>query len=472
MRSHDDELGTLDATAQAQLVRDGEASARELVDAAIGRIERLDPALNAVAATGFEQARQRATDIDTTTPFAGVPTLLKDLIAYPGLPFTLGSRLFEGQIAPVGSPYTDALDAGGLIVLGKSTTSEFGLLGTTETLACGATRNPWDPSRSPGGSSGGAVAAVAAGMVPVAHASDGGGSIRGPASFCGLFGFKPSRGRHRATDQPGETPFTRMISEHCVSRSVRDSATWLAVTERTDGEARLPPVGRVREPLDRRLRIGMYRRTGSDDEPDADVAGALAETARLCESLGHEVVETQAPAYDTEAAARAYFTHAALTIDAACEQIRAYIGPAFDEERLEPYTRRLIQHAKELPPTASTEAEAALAAAAAAADRRMGEFDVLLCPTVPFPAFPLGHHGGTEPFEQAVAFTETLAGYTAVASIAGWPAMSVPLHISARGLPVGSHFAAPVGGEALLLGLALELERASPWQQRLPVTMS
>ncbi|MCS4505884.1 amidase family protein [Arhodomonas aquaeolei] len=464
-----DGFADLDATAQARLVHGGDVSPLELVDAAIGRIERLDPLINAVAAADFERARDQAGRVDTSGPFAGVPTLVKDLLAYPHLPLGMGARLFEGQVAPAGSAYTQALDASGLIVLGKSTTSEFGLLGTTETLACGVTRNPWDLERSPGGSSGGAVAAVASGMVPVAHASDGGGSIRGPASFCGLFGFKPGRGRHRSTGQPGGSPFTAMISEHCVSRSVRDSATWLAATERNDPAAPFAPVGRVTEPSRRRLRIGLYQRTAFGELPDPEVAGALAETGRLCESLGHEVVVTPGPQYDARAASDAFFTFAALTIGAACEQIRAAMGPAFDEERLEPYTRELIRYAGRLPEAAGTDAAAALEAAAGAADRCMAGFDVLLSPTVAFPAFPLGRHGGAEPFQQAAAFTEALAGYTAIASIAGWPAMSVPLHVSPQGQPIGSHFAAPRGEEARLLGLALELEQAAPWEDRLPV---
>lgn len=467
--SHDeDDLARLDATAQARLVQRGEVSPLELVEAAIRRIERLDPAINAVAASGFELAREKARNAGTTGPFAGVPTLLKDLVAYPGLPLGMGSRLFQGQVPPAGSAYTEALDASGLIVLGKSTTSEFGLLGTTETLACGATRNPWDLERSPGGSSGGAVAAVAAGMVPVAHASDGGGSIRGPASFCGLFGFKPSRGRHLSTGQPADTPFTRMISEHCVSRSVRDSATWLSVVERD--EAGLPggTVGRVTEPPRRRLRIGLYDRTADGTRPEPAVAEALADTRRLCESLGHEVVETDGPRYDARAAGDAFFASAALTLGGACEQLRALMGPAFDEGRLEPYTRALIARARELPPGAGAQAAATLQVAADAADRAMAGFDVLLCPTVAFPAFPLGRHGGSQAFEEAAAFTKALAGYTAIASIAGWPAMSVPLHVSPAGLPIGSHFAAPLGQEARLLGLALELEQAAPWHHRRP----
>ena len=215
-------LWQLDATAQAALVEQGEVHPRELVQVALRRIEDLNPTINAVCGLDAERALQRA-EQPLQGPFAGVPFLIKDVLGYPGFRHAFGSRTFAGNVATEATPYTERLDEAGLIVLGKSTTSELGLLGSTETALDGITRNPWDLELSAGGSSGGAAAAVASGMVPFAHASDGGGSIRLPAALCGLFGFKPSRGRTvRAV--PFENDFTRLVSEHCVSRSVRDSA--------------------------------------------------------------------------------------------------------------------------------------------------------------------------------------------------------------------------------------------------------
>ncbi|WP_266157849.1 amidase [Dyella silvatica] len=462
----EDEFSGLDAVAQAEWARAGRVSSTELVDAAIKRIERVGPLVNALASVDFERARERACRVASTGLLAGVPTLLKDLLAYPGLPFECGSRAFVGQRAQAGSDYTDALDEAGLIVLGKSTSSELGLLGTTETLACGATRNPWDLTRSAGGSSGGAVAAVASGLVAVAHASDGGGSIRGPASLCGLFGFKPGRGRHRSTGPMADSPFGRLVSDHCVSRTVRDSAAWLAVTELRDGEAR--PVGYVAEPLRRRLRIGWYRANGFGHEPEPDVAAALERTVQLCASLGHELIECGGPPYQAAATSAAFFDLAGTMTAGLFGQLQQAFGAGFDQQRFEPFTRELVQRAGADPIAGMGVAMAELSAAQMAANQGMQAYDVLLCPTVPFTAFPLGHIGPTKPAAEVIAFTERLAGYTAIASIAGWCAMSVPLHESFAGLPIGMHFAAKPGHEAILLGLAYQLEEAAPWRQRTP----
>ncbi len=269
-----DALQSLDATAQAALVASGELTATELVDAAIARIEALDPQLGALASTDFERARSRAAS-DLSGPFAGVPFLVKDLIAYPGLPHTMGCRLLASQTPTAGTPYSERLDAAGLVVLGKTTTSEFGLLGSTETLLHGVTHNPWDPTRSAGGSSGGSAAAVAARMVPMAHASDGGGSIRIPAAMNGVFGFKPS-GDRMAPSSPHD--MHGLLVDHCVTISVRDSARMLAATERDDTS--LPKVGLVTGASPQRLRIGYYATTLMGAAPSR-VAPATVKNAWL-----------------------------------------------------------------------------------------------------------------------------------------------------------------------------------------------
>ncbi|HEX6245334.1 MAG TPA: amidase, partial [Polyangiales bacterium] len=220
-----EELFKLDGVAQAALVRTGQLSALELVDATIERIERLEPRIHALSSSSFDAARAKARG-PLSGALAGVPFLIKDLLAYPDQPHRLGSRLFAQQRATQGSPFTQRLDEAGLITLGKSTTSEFGLLGSTESLLSGATRNPWQLERSAMGSSGGSAAAVACGMVPLAHASDGGGSIRIPASACGLFGFKPGPGRAVGT---GVDDMGGLVIEHVLSRSVRDSALLLSI---------------------------------------------------------------------------------------------------------------------------------------------------------------------------------------------------------------------------------------------------
>lgn len=461
----------LDATGQADLVRKGDIAPAELLDAAIARIERLQPRLNALVDFDADAARrlvpQQLRDGAPAGVFAGVPTLVKDLLAYPGLPTGFGSRLLRGARLPGASPYAQALARAGLHVLGKSATAEFGLLGTTEPLATGPTRNPWRTDASTGGSSGGAVAAVAAGMVPVAHASDGGGSIRGPASFCGLFGFKPSRGRMVAADVPPDQPAAALLGDHCVSRSVRDSAAWLKATEVPGHAAPLPDVTALQNAPPPRLRIGIVRRDVFGELPSPDAIAALELGARLCATLGHEIVETAGPVYDAPAASRAFFTLTAGGLAGMARQTAALMGPAFDEAGFEPYTRHLIGRGRATSPADMQAAIATLAAAGAATRAALAGFDVLLSPTVPFTAFPLGQYGPDQDPDKLLAFTNRLAGYTAPASLAGWPAMSVPLYWSDAGLPLGCHFAAALDADALLLRLAFQLEHAAGWAPRL-----
>lgn len=464
-----DDFSALDATEQARLVSTGQASPLELVDAAIRRIERVEPHVNALASANFDHARKCAGALrpHADMPFPGVPTLLKDLLAYPGHQAGFGSRLFKGQPAPAGSDYTDAIDKAGLIVLGKTTTSEFGLLGTTETLAHGATRNSWNFALSTGGSSGGAVAAVASSMVPIAHASDGGGSIRGPSSFCGLFGFKPSRDRTVNAGLPPAMPTARLISDHCVSRSVRDSAAWLAATERQDLARPMPAIDDMRRGPQKRLRIGVYRHDVFGRGVSEAVEDALNAAITLCTVLGHEVVECAGPDVDAQETSRAFFNLTGIVLSGLFDQVAAAMGGAFDETLFEPYTVELVRRARRLPEAAIMEAIGATKRAEASANQTISGYDVLLSPTVPFTAFPLGTQGPTEDADQLIAFTERLAGFTNVASFAGWPAMSVPLCWSREGLPVGCHFAAATGEDALLFSLAFQLEEAAPWQPRL-----
>lgn len=460
-------LLTLDATAQAELVRSGRVTAEDLLDAAISRIERLNPLVNALSASTFDAARQRARTVEVDHAFAGVPTLLKDLLAYPGQPFGLGSRLMQGQVAPAGSPYTEALDATGLVIAGRTTTSEFGLVGTTEALATGKTRNPWDLARSTGGSSGGAAAAVAAGMVPVAHASDGGGSIRGPSSLCGVFGFKPTRWRTRSAGLPKDMPLAAILSEHCISRSVRDSATWLRVTETEDWAPPLPAAADLAESPAHRLRIGHYAIDAFGNPPDAAAGAALEQTIGLCRSLGHTLVPVEGPRFDGPKAARAVYDIMAMTTAGMVGFLAPNLDPDAATASLERYTRALIDHARHLPPERFAEAAAEIAAAGERAQAAFDDVDVLLSPTIPFTAFPLGTVSPDCAPETIRRHFERSAAFTAAASLAGWPAMSVPLHWSAEGLPAGSHFAARADEDALLFKLAFELERAAPWAPRL-----
>ena len=460
-----DELARLDATAQAELVRTGELSCLELVDAAIARIERLEPEIRALATHDFDAARARAADMPggpQARALAGVPFLIKDLIPYPGLRYALGVRLFETGLPANPSPLSERLDAAGLVVLGKSTTSEMGLLGSTETLLHGITHNPWHRERSAGGSSGGAAAAVAAGMVPMAHASDGGGSIRIPAAMNGLFGFKPGADR---VVPAGVENMNGLVVEHCVSWSVRDSALLLSLTERADQPE---PVGHIRGPDRERLRIGYYRHTLMGQEPCESALSALQATIALCRELGHELIEVSPPAIDGAVISRGFFTLAGAAMAQVTAIVESRIGRAIGADDLEPFTLALLQWFRQLPADAATLAVQQLAQAGQQMRAFLDQVDVALCPTTPVEVYPLGTLAPTLERELLLQRTETLAGYTPIHNIAGVPAMSVPLFVDGAGLPLGSHFAAGPGGEARLLALAYELEAARPWADRRP----
>ncbi|MCU0656659.1 MAG: amidase family protein [Polyangiaceae bacterium] len=455
----------LDAVAQASLVRAREVSALELVDAAIARIERLDPVVHAIEARGFDQAREQARGALPAGPLSGVPFLVKDLLPYPGLPCSFGSRMLRGQPAPPEPDYATALREAGLVVLGKTTTSEFGLLGTTEPLGGEPTRNPWDLGRSAAGSSGGSAAAVASGMVPMAHASDGGGSIRIPASVCGLFGFKPSRGRNRSAGMGDGRSATDMIIEHAVSRSVRDSAVLLEATQRTDAGAPFAPLRAGQIERRRGLRMALVERTVFGREAAPEVREALEATAALCRQLGHEVIPTAGPAVDGPAISAGFFRLCGAGLGAMLGPMLQAMGEGAAGV-VEPFTLELIRRAMAAGPEPL---EAIFEATGRAVLEFMAGYDVVLCPTIPMPPFELGRLRPDQPADEIIAFTEYLAGYTSVYSVAGAPAMSVPLHQTSAGLPVGSQFIAAPGAEALLFGLAYDIEEAAPWAQRRPL---
>jgi amidase len=462
-----DDFSDLDGIGQGALVRSGKVSAGELVEAAIRRIEKMDPVIRALASVDFDNARKKAETAGQGGLFLGVPFLIKDIISYPGLQHAMGSRLFAHNIARNATPFSERIDESGLIPLGKTTTSEFGLLGSTETLLCGTTHNPWNPEYSATGSSGGSAAAVASRMVPLAHAEDGGGSIRIPASVCGLFGFKPSANRC-VTAMPVQNDFVSLVSEHCLSHSVRDSAYFLSLTERKADNAALPPVGYVDRPLDRSLRIGLYKTTLMGDLPEKEILNALEHTVRLCGDLGHEVVEIPAPNLDGKAISDGFFTFAGSAMDEMARMMEGLIGGPVNDTYLEPFTLSLIEWYRALPAAALLRARSAFTNAAKIMTDYMSRFDVVLCPTLALTPQKLGYLSPQLDRELLIRRTEQFAGYTPIHNIAGLPAMSVPLYVTDTGLPVGSHFAAPVGSEATLFGLAYQLEEAVQWARKRP----
>jgi amidase len=459
-----DALGDLDATGVAAAIRDGEITPAEALEAAIARAERVNPQLNFIATPTYEYARTRAAE-QLGGPFAGVPTLIKDLMPVVGQPTKFGSRAFAENVATEQPPYMDALLAAGFVSLGKSTTPEFGLTATTEPLLGGPTRNPWNTEHSSGGSSGGAAVAVAARVVPIAHASDGGGSIRIPASCNGLVGLKPSRGRTVLGGRPDSG--IDISVNGCVSRSVRDTAAWLAATEQTGEGAAFTPVGVVTGANTRRLRIRLDIPNALGNEPDAEVRAAIEGAAALCRELGHDVRDGRPQVDGAQFSADFVLLWAAGAAEVVqLVQSQAPAGAQLSD-LLEPLTLELAQHYQSQGRAALEAAVGRLHQVEARYAAFFSDVDVYLTPVLAKPPLLLNTIDGAK----GMAAFDTLpdyVGYTPLENVAGAPAISLPLAWSSNGLPIGAHFTAAKGQERTLLELAYELEQARPWASRKP----
>lgn len=465
-----DDFAFLDATAQAGLVRRKEVAPIELVDGVIERIERLNPRLNAVVTTMYDEARRIARGSLRAGPFSGVPFLLKDSLAsYAGARMTSGSRLLRERIAGHDSELVTRLKRAGLIVLGKTNCAEFGLLPTTEPQLFGATRNPWNPHCTPGGSSGGSAAAVAAGMVEMAHGSDGGGSIRIPASCCGVFGLKPTRARNPLGPDHGDVR-SGLVVEHALTRSVRDSAALLDATSGPDlGDPYYAPS--PQRPFLRevgadpgRLRIAFTAQTIAPVH--GDCASALLDAATLCGELGHEVTEAQ-PRIDYQLAAQSFTTLWTAGCAATIDGIVRSRGKSVGADDVEPLTWALYEMGRRVSASDYQLAIAALQALSRNIARFFTAYDVWLTPVLAEPPPVLGGFDAP-PDDPLAAFRRAwaFAPITGICNFTGQPAMSVPLYWNTQGLPIGSHFAGRFGDEATLFRLAAQLEQAQPWAGR------
>lgn len=469
-------LDTHDAIGLAGLVRDRKLSPSELLEAAIARAEALNPRFNFMAQKHYDFARAEIARGLPDGPFTGVPWLLKDLAAYiEGLPTEGGSRLNKGQTGLFTTELVQRYRRAGLVVFGKTTTPEFGLTGTTESALLGATRNPWNAERIAGGSSGGAAAAVAAGVIPAAHATDGGGSIRIPASCCGLFGMKPSRGR--TPMGPYRTEGWGGLSvHHAITRSVRDSAALLDATHGVEPGSRYAapaPDGTFLSQLERepgRLRIALMRKPVSGAPVDGDCLAALDQTARLCESLGHHVEEA-APKLDAGAMGQASFVLIASSLAADIEDRAKSLGIELGPDVLEPITLAFVGFGKTTSGADFARANNTMQSAAVTVAQFMADYDVILSPTLAAPPLMLGQINLSPgvPFPEWGQRAAMFSPFTQIANFTGQPSMSVPLGMSAEGLPIGMLFTGRYGEEALLYRLAAQLERAAPWAGRRPV---
>lgn len=473
------DLSALDATAQAELVRGGDLSPLELVDAAIARVEKLDPELNAVIHPLFERARTTARG-PLDGPFAGVPLVVKDLDGeLAGAPLHLGNKLLKeiGHLGTEDSYLFAKLQQAGFVVIGKTSTPEFGLQATTEPHAYGPTRNPWDTDHSTGGSSGGSAAAVASGMVPVAHAGDGGGSIRIPASECGLVGLKPTRGRTSLGPQEGES-WNGLVARHVVTRSVRDTAAVLdAVCGEMPGDPYTAPpptrpfLAEVGAPPGQ-LRIGL--RTAAPAamaEVDEECVIAAEDAARMLEALGHSVEPASPAALEEEELLGLFANVLAANTLVDVEELARIAGREVTEADVEPGTWALAEMGRSV----TALAYAQTLQAAHAWSRRVlswwhdGRFDLLLTPTLGAPPPRLGFLNPLDgdPF-LATARQTPFATFTAPFNVTGQPAISLPLYHSASGLPIGVQLVAAAHREDVLLRVAAQLEAAHPWADRRP----
>jgi amidase len=469
------DLATLDAIAQAELVRDREVTPVELVEAAIQRIEALNPTLNAVVTPTFERAIEAAADDRLTGPFAGVPYLLKDLACeMDGVRFTEGSRFLADNVSNFDQELVVRLRAAGLLILGKTNTPEFGMAPACEPLLFGPTRNPWDVDRSTSGSSGGAAAAVASGMVPFAHGNDLGGSLRYPASACGLFALKPTRARNPLGPEYGDVAAGGAV-EHALTRSVRDSAALLDATAGPspgDPYWAPPPARPFLEEVGtepRPLRIAFTARTPDGDLGHPDCVAAVEHAARLCESLGHRVRECEWPGFTPDVG-----DAIGTIIQGAVAWIVRYwsrhVGREPEAGEIEPLTRALWEGGQRVSAADWLIAIEEVQRFSRRVARFFEDADLFLTPTMSAPPPPIGTMISTDddPWRAMTVSAPTIRYAGVVANLTGNPAMSVPLHWNGEGMPIGAHFLAPFGDEATLFRLAAQLEELQPWARCLP----
>jgi amidase len=468
------EYDRFDALALGELVRSGEVSARELVLEAISRAEALNPTINAIVTELYGAAVEAAPEVSRREgPLAGVPFLLKDLAYQEGVRCTFGSRLFRDFVPDHDADLVKRHRAAGLVIFGRTNTPEVGLAATTEGVLLGPCRNPWNTERTPGGSSGGAAAAVAAGILPAAHATDGGGSIRIPASCCGLVGLKPSRARNPVGPDAGEG-WGSMSTGHVVTRSVRDSAAFLDATHGpAPGDPYYAPPfegsyleAHVAEPG--QLRIAMDLNTITGEAVDPACAEAAKKAAALCESLGH-VVEEAWPEYD-----RATFGQSTGAIVAANVANSIYsraeaLGRELTLDDVERLTLATAERGRAIPASAYVRAIGVIHQTGRILAEFCERYDVILTPTLVSPPVPIGWLNPD--MEDLAVYGERFGkfwGFTNLHNATGQPAISLPLHWTDDGLPVGVQLAAGYGNELLLLQIARQLEEAAPWFDKRP----
>jgi len=469
-----DAYESYDALGLAELVRRGEVRPGELLEAAIERAERLNPKINAVVIPLYDEARREIASGAPEGPLGGVPFLLKDLYAYyAGVRITHGSQMFSDFVPDHDSELVARYRRAGLVIFGRSASPEFGLVTSTESKLFGATRNPWNLERIAGGSSGGAAAAVAAGIVPAAHASDGGGSIRIPASCCGLFGLKPTRARTPSGPDAGEG-WSGMSTAHVVTRSVRDSAALLDASQGADLGAPYwapPPERPYMEEVSTapgRLRIALQTRAFNGVETHPDCIAAAEDAAKLCAGLGHDV-EPAELSIDIEGFARASQVIIAANLRATLLDRAAELGRELSPEDVEPMTHVMASVVKDVEAADYARAIRTIHGLGRQVAHFLERYDVLLTPTLATPPFEIGRLSLSA--SDLPVFMESLLGtigFTQLFNATGNPGASIPLYWNEAGLPIGVQLVGRFGDEATLLRLAAQLEQERPWWERRP----
>jgi amidase len=454
----DDALGDLDTVGVAAAIASGAISAREAAEAAIARAELVNPELNAIQHPDFDRGLAAA-DRPAEGVFAGVPTFVKDNTDFAGLPSDQGSLAVKARPATAHAPFTEQFLSAGFTVLGKTTMPEFGFNATTEYATLPPTRNPWNTGYSAGASSGGAAALTASGVVPIAHANDGGGSIRIPAAACGLVGLKPTRGRVVPAADSAKLPVD-IISNGVVTRTVRDTAHFMAAMQAYLPAKGLKPLGLVEGPSDRRLRVGLIIDSVTGTPTDEETRKAVLATSDLLGSLGHDVVEVGLP---VDRAFSEDFKHYWGLLAFSTQHFgRKVMSPDFDKTLTDPLTRflarRFIRQAWRTPTAIRGLKRSELRYRAAFAD-----VDVIVSPTLGHTTPELGHLSPAVAFPMMFERLVQYAAFTPLNNAAGGPAISLPLGQTSMGLPIGVHFSADHGDEQTLLELAYELEAAQPF---------
>ena len=465
-----------DAMGLAELVAKKEVSAEELLDDALSRAEKARDELNCVSALFPEIANAQLADGLPDGPLSGVPFMTKDLaVEIKGAPLTNGSRLFRDNVADRDSTLVERYRKAGLLLFGQTTSPEYGLTTSTESALFGQTANPWNTERTSGGSSGGASAAVSSGVLPLAQASDGGGSIRIPAGCTGLFGMKPSRGR--IPMGPARTEgWSGLSTVHAVSRSVRDNALLMDLTHgrepgsRYVAPERYPTYLQQLQDRPRSLRVALWVTAPNGTKPDEEAHKGLYETVKLLQDLGHSVEDTD-PHLDGEAIGKALVMNvSAFTADMTQARARE-LGRRLQDDDLEPLTRDLVNLGNTVPMAMLAWANGIYQETAVKFEAWMdeGNYDVCLMPTISREPMKLGElslsRDDKDAYQKAVT---SFAPHASVFNMTGCPAMSVPLHWSSNNLPIGMMFGARYGEEGLLYRLAAQLEEARPWFNRTP----